>query len=538
MPRNYVPDTHIVRGALGMAKDKTLVPPASAYTSYPYLLPYALLPIYAAEYAGGRASGAWGGSGEFRMRVIEEPWIVQLPARLLVALLGALTPWLIWRAALAAALSTRAALAASWLVATSLLHVQFSTHERPWTPLVFFLALALWPAALYASSGRVKHLLLTGLCAALGFSCHQAGAPFLGLAGLAWLCGPLGWRGGELARRLRDGLACVALFAGLSLLVGYPFYLVHGQSKLETISGAELLTQQNAADSESFGPILRIGGQALELKFRPASFARLSHALIGYDPLLVALGLLGLWSALRRPALRAAALFGLGWAAFFMTHRNDHVRYLLPLVVLLALPGGLAFDALWERCAKTRPLRLVLLGALAFPLLQALRLDWVLLQDDTRALAERELARTSGLDLVAFDRYGPQVELDQAALERVASWPDFSTREEQRLELLRAGAPLSSGLPVLQLEKAWWWDERRGTLRPSSRSCTTARTSARSCGGTACRTYCSCRSDRSTCATTRSCRWSRARRRCGPSIRPCPASIRRRRRCRPRCSSR
>ncbi|TAJ21979.1 MAG: hypothetical protein EPO68_03970 [Planctomycetota bacterium] len=475
LPRNYVPDTHIVRGALGMAKDKTLVPPSNAYTTYPYLLPYALLPVYAGEYAAGRASGAWHGAEEFKLRLLEEPWIAQLPARLLVALFGALTPWLIWRAALAAALSRRAALAAAWLVATSLLHVQFSTHERPWVPLVAFVALALWPAALYAQSGRLRHLLLVGLAGAGGFSCHQAGAPLLGLAGLAWLCGPAGWRGADLRRRLGHGAACVALFAVASLCAGYPFYLVHGGADGGTAAGEELMAKQQAEDPNAFGPTLKIGGQMLELKIRPESFARLSRAFVGYDPLLLALGLLGLVAALRRRALRAGAIFALGWAAFFLTQRNDHVRYLLPLVALLALPAGLAFEAAWSRFAAggVRSLGgLALVGALAFPLLQAARLDWLLLQPDTRELAERELERTNGLGLVAVDRYAPQVELDRASLERIEKWGEFGSRDEHRLAMLQAGAPTraGAGLAVLPLERAWWFDDRAKTLLPKEKA--------------------------------------------------------------------
>ena len=54
-PRNYVPDTHVVRAALGMARDKHPVPPVNRYSSYPNLVPYMLLPLYAAHFALGAA---------------------------------------------------------------------------------------------------------------------------------------------------------------------------------------------------------------------------------------------------------------------------------------------------------------------------------------------------------------------------------------------------------------------------------------------------------------------------------------------------
>jgi hypothetical protein len=51
---------------------------------------------------------------------------------------------------------------------------------------------------------------------------------------------------------------------------------------------------------------------------------------------LLLLGLLGLIPALRVRAARPATLFALLWAAYFMPHHNDHVRYLLPLAVRAA----------------------------------------------------------------------------------------------------------------------------------------------------------------------------------------------------------
>ena len=39
LPRGYVPDAHIVRNALGMARDKNPVPRAGEYSTYPNLLP-------------------------------------------------------------------------------------------------------------------------------------------------------------------------------------------------------------------------------------------------------------------------------------------------------------------------------------------------------------------------------------------------------------------------------------------------------------------------------------------------------------------
>ena len=57
LPQVYVPDTHIIRNALGMAKSHDLWPPAGMYSTYPYLLAYLLQPIYGVTYFAGRTFG-------------------------------------------------------------------------------------------------------------------------------------------------------------------------------------------------------------------------------------------------------------------------------------------------------------------------------------------------------------------------------------------------------------------------------------------------------------------------------------------------
>src|SRR5688572_18723522 len=81
LPRNYVPDTHVVRSALGMARDKDPVPPVGRYSSYPYLVPYLLLPLYAGHFAVGLAQGEWSGPAEYGDAVSAEPATVHLIAR-------------------------------------------------------------------------------------------------------------------------------------------------------------------------------------------------------------------------------------------------------------------------------------------------------------------------------------------------------------------------------------------------------------------------------------------------------------------------
>lgn len=453
--RVYVPDTHMVRQALGMARDRDPFPPVGRYSTYPYLGSYLLLPVYATEYALGRLAGRWESAQEFGARAMLDPWLVHYPARLLVAVLGALTAWVVYRAARAAALG-RGAVVAGFLVATGLLHVQLSTQERPWVPMLFFGALAMGAAVRYGDGARRGWLVASGAAAGLSVACHQAGAVMLGLAGLAWLLGPLGWRGRALARRLGEGVLCLVAFLVAALALGHSYYLVHGATPRGAVSGGA------AAES-----LVKIGGQAIRLEVSLASLKHLSRAFLGYDPALLLLALVGLGPALRHPRLRPLAAFALAYAAFFMTNVNDHVRYLLPLTVLLAPAAGLAAELLWERRAG----RLAVVLACSLALVQASRLGWLLERPDTRAEGERLLAELPAGAVVAIDHYGPVVDLSLPALTRLAGLRELRTREAKRFELLRQGALQDDGVDALYVEELFGVDPESGAygLRPEWR---------------------------------------------------------------------
>lgn len=436
-PRGYVPDGHMVRNALGMAQDKDPVPPIAKYSTYPYLVPYLLLPVYGAQYIAGRASGAWGGAAEFAMRAKERPSLVQLPARALMAVLGALTAWAVYRAARAAGLE-KGALVASFLTATSLLNVHLSTHERPWAAVVFFGALATWRSIHFARSGERRELLFAGLAAGASFSCHQAGLAFLALPGLAWMLGPRGWRGVELRQRLVEGVACVALFALIALLVGHPYRWRYGATPAESIIGGG----QHAT--------LDLGAQPLRLGLSFASAQRLSLALFGYDPALVLLGLPGLWCAFHMRALRPIAVGAvlIGLVALF--NPSDHVRYLLPTTMLLAFGAGALVEHLWT----SKVLRGVSIALLGLALVQAARFALVLRAEDTRNEFESVLAALPQGSIVAIDHYGPLPERSRAALERTKLVRELYGREAHRMAYFEAGVepPGGAGIDAFGVE--------------------------------------------------------------------------------------
>lgn len=453
LPRNYVPDTHIVRAALGMAKDRDPVPPVGKYSTYPNLLPYLLLPVYTGEYALGRLTGRFAGPGEFQAEVLEAPGRMHFLARVLVALLSALAPLLAFALARTAGL-TAGAWIAGVLMATALLHIHFSVQERPWGPLVTALlltALCTARALLPGAPRPGRQLVWAGAAAGLGFAVHQAGLPFALLVALAWGFLPWPWRGAQaLRRRIAIGFASLLAWAATGLLLGHPYLLRYGPTPSAAVAGSELPTGEVEA-------AIRVGGQAFVPEVRWDSALRLSKALWGYDPLIASAGVLGLVLAWRRRPLRPALLFLLAWALVFFTNQNDHVRYVLPVTALLCLPAALLLERGWQRGG---PARAGVVAALLLPLVQAARFVHVLSQADTRALAERRLAELPAGSRVAIDRYGPLPDLDRGSLERLAELRELGSRERHRLELLRAGV-LTGGLSVLPLEDIYRFDERQ-----------------------------------------------------------------------------
>ena len=457
-PRNYVPDTHMVRQSLAMARDHDLAPKAGQYSFYPNLLPYLLLPVYGGEYALGKARGAWGDSKAFGDHLLDHPEDAEIPARVLVAVFGALTCLVVLGVARAVGLRSGAWVAA-WLSATSLLSVQLSTQERPWIPMTFFVALACWPAALYARDGRASRLVVSGLCAGLAAACHQGGLLALAIPGLAWLLGPLEWRRGDLRRRLGQGVGAVAVFLAAALVLGYPHIARYGFGAVKVAGGVDLVEKQGG---------IHVGGLSVVFGVRWQSFTHLARSIVGYDPVVVALGLGGLALAFARRELRPALLFTAGWAAFFMTNRSDHVRYLLPVITVLAWPAGFLAEAMLARGWS----RIVLAVALSLPLVQATRLACVLPREDTRAEAERRLAELGPGTVVAIDRYGPEVDLSPSSLQmllRLRTSLGESLREREnrrRLRLDGPGVPASErGIDAVSVEELFDADPETGELR-------------------------------------------------------------------------
>ena len=463
-PRNYVPDTHLVNNALGMARDRDVIPPVNRYSSYPYLTSYILVPLYGVQYAIGRLDGTYTRGRDFERHALVHPEDVFLPARYVIAILGALTVWVTFRAGRAAGLRAGAWVAA-WLVATAMLHVQFSVEERPWVPLSLWMAVAAWGSITYATRGGRRALLATTVAAACAFATHQIGLFLAGLVFLTWLLGPPRDSSIEpqpsLAKRLPQLAGCALLFIAVAIPLGHPYLLRYGLTRDADVVGGE-------AGAELGG--VSIGGQRLLPKLDFDVTGPVLSSFLSYDGVLAVLGVLGLALALRRRGLWPVAMFTIVWSVFFAVYHNARVRYYLPVEAFFAIPAGL----LVERFATRVALRPLLVVLLAIPLVQSLRLVRVLGAPDTRAVGETRLFELPESARVAIDRYGPAVDLDAESIERLREIrqrrdEDWRAREEHRHARLEWAAQgnldgVAPGLDAIRVEELFGFDAEKGTV--------------------------------------------------------------------------
>ena len=464
-PRSYIRDSDAPHAAIRMLRDRDPVPELGRHTHEPYLLSYVMVPAFAAHYAIGRIRGEWSDSFAYGNYLIEHPEAERRIGRWVVALFGILTCWVGLRIARELGLTT-GAWVASWIVATSLSLVHLSCQERTWMPMICFTALAVWASLVHQKHGGSTSLLLAAAAASCAFSMRllpEQGRVVLGIAGLAWFLSPRPWRGVPLGRRFLLALAAVLTFTVLALVAGRPFLLRYADRSIFAVVGEQFAAAIGAFFAQRD---FLFTERAIPFTFRWSSLESIGSAFFGYEPVVLALGAIGYFLALRRREYWPLLTFTLLWALLFVAHRNGHMADAAPLALCLAFPAALAFEWSW-RWRWARPL---LAAALLLPLSLCLRYDWVMRQADTRALAELRLAELPGGSVIAIDGHGPTPELSQGALERLADLrarrhSSLSGRETHRLEQLRGAVPgVGPGLDVLPLPEVLLLEYSGGPL--------------------------------------------------------------------------
>lgn len=234
-------------------------------------------------------------------------------------------------------LSPMGALLAAGLVATNLLHVGFSQQSRPHAAAAATFLLALLALLRAREHGRLVDWLGAGAALALAIGTLNSGVALL-FSALAVVA--LRWRAGA---RLVDprALAALALVA-VSLPIFYPYWFGEDPAALGTQDG-----------------VLRMGGHPVFLRqIDGRGFWILLRTLWFYDPLLLALSVVGLllflrrWRAsVRNPDLLVALAFVLPYLLVVGLYHHVYERFLMPLLPYLACLGAWGVSRLWSAAA-------------------------------------------------------------------------------------------------------------------------------------------------------------------------------------------
>ncbi len=310
------------------------------------------------------------------------PWPYLLSARLISALLGALTIPIVFL------LARRYREYITGLVAAAIMtvvffHVRDSHFGVPDTLTTLFTAVAGWLAVRAYQTRQSSGVLWAGLAAGIATGAKYTSAVVFVSILLAVLLQQITWR----RRTGLIALSILGLIAGF--VIGYPNILINPAAFIKDISFLSI----------------RVGAGFEGWRIVPDNSALFYLDTLLWSTGLVALILTGIGliaAIVRRKA--ESLILGAFPVLYFITlslSQGHFGRYLLPLlpftVVLMADAGWNVLPALIRRVAQNSPLVLrlaqsigvgVILAVLIPNLLNSLRLDWLLTQADTRTVAK------------------------------------------------------------------------------------------------------------------------------------------------------
>jgi hypothetical protein len=339
--------------------DPALVKGVNFQERYPWLLAWTLAALPAAH-PPEEASAA--DAEQLHLAAAARPF---LRVRIAVALLATLQVLLTFCLA-RRFLPERGALLATFLVATSLLQLLFSTEARPHGANAGLTLLALIAALQLAQGLSLSRLALAVVTSAVAIATFQLGLATLPPLFLACLL----VRGRSLG--LRTALALLAPLAALALAL--PWYT---NPPYIDATGVHLASAEGGGHTLFFQGMDFLGswrGAQLLFEHDPALALLAAAGLV-----LVLLRARGLWrgaSAETRRALAVAGAFALPYTLVITIQGEVYERFLMPLVPFVAIFGAVALAALWQR-PRARILALVMLALPALSAAQFVRLALV-----------------------------------------------------------------------------------------------------------------------------------------------------------------
>lgn len=380
LPQWPEPDPFLVLKMQELRQDPALRMHLDFAERYPTLLPRAVAPW-------PHAHAPLDASEAEHLAAAAQPYVQMRVAVLLVAILAVPLVFLVARRFTC----DRDALLGAMFVATSLLHVSFSTQARPHAAAAALALLCVWLSIRWLERPGVARAALATLAAGAAAASFQSGAFALPPLVVAFALGP-----GTLARRAARAVAAAAF----AIAVALPFYPFRPRVDA---SGLHL-----AGSKGHEIPLSDLTGEGV---------LRATRWLLEYDPVLLVLPLLGICAAfvrdrgwLRDRRALVAAAHALPYALVVALNRELYERFMLPLVPWLALFAGVGVGALFDLARAHAAARALLHGlallALAAPLVVAARFVQVATEPDTYELAARWLREHAAPEDTIFVQAG------------------------------------------------------------------------------------------------------------------------------------
>lgn len=410
---------------------------------YPYVFSYILSFFYGSFYLIGGLIGLFVSAKEFTNYIFFHIDNFYDWARILMGIFGAaLIPLVYIVTSKVVALKNKkrakiAGLLAAFLMAFNLLHIHLSHQERPHILVSFFIFLSFYFFILLLEKKSLTHFLLLGLSIGLAAGSLQNGLIALSFFLLIVLFTKF------------KCLSSIKFWAGVGMfliifILCYPYlFLSFGQT---------IYSQHGGFNITLSGEGHKIGGFS---SFSGGGFKSVIKGLLFYDPSLILILLLLLTclvynrgqigtekrSNIFSRSITGAVVFVSLYILIFGMYNGVHFRMLTPLIPFLCLFVGILFNEIFYKFEK-RVLKKIFIGILIlfllFPLIQALRFNYLMFQKETRGLAkdwiENNISQSELIvienDIVRFVPFKENLQL-QLALE-----PDSLSRKDKFLLVL------------------------------------------------------------------------------------------------------
>jgi Dolichyl-phosphate-mannose-protein mannosyltransferase len=343
---------------------------------------------YASYYAVGKLAGIFTSTKEFESVFLRDPSNFYFLGRLTSALLGTATCFTLYMLGKKVFTPIMGLVAAGFL-AVSFLHVRDSHYSVPDVAMTFFVTLAITLSAVALHNNSRRYIYMASLAAGLAIAMKWTALPVVITIGWASL-----WVGIESGKHIigrfvnwSTGFTVLTFVMGFAL--GSPQIFIN---PTPYISEAIQLAQAGRGGGFSIWQVDTLPGWLFYGK----------TLLIGVGPILLILGITGILRQLILTVKTGDKVsivllsFPLVYYMIMGSTRNYFVRYSLPLLPFIALFAAetVIGTLMWVLASRQRRLSWILpviliIVAIAQPLIQSIRHDILLTRQDTRTLAKQ-----------------------------------------------------------------------------------------------------------------------------------------------------